>query len=344
VIDVRPGVSFVVPVRNGERWLDQVLGAIQAQDDGRPFEILTIDDGGTDGSTAILQRHAAAGRVRVLDGPHRGAAAAVNLGVREAQHPIICQVDQDVVVGPGWMTALARALEDPAVAGAQGYYATPADTTLWARVMGLDLEHRYSNIRGAQVDHICTGNSAYRRASLEKVGLFDETLGYGYDNDMSYRLLAAGYRLVFCRDARSVHHWRDDLRSYLVQQYGVGYGRLDVVSRHRHRVGGDDVSGPLMILHAPAMLGALASLTAAGLLGLAGARWRPAAACGAGLLGLIGAERLVAGVHAAIRFRTPAAMAFVPVHLLRDAAWAAALAVWSMRRARRRASRPSDSM
>jgi glycosyltransferase involved in cell wall biosynthesis len=344
VIDARPGVSFVVPVRNGERWLDRVLGAIQAQDDGRPFEVLAIDDGSTDGSASILRGHAAAGPVRVLDGPRRGAAAAINLGIRQARHPIICQVDQDVLVGPGWMTRLARALEAPAVAGAQGYYVTPRDSTIWARVMGLDLEYRYSLIRGTRVDHICTGNSAYRRESLQEVGLFDETLGYGYDNDMSYRLAAAGYRLVFCRDARSVHLWRDDLPSYLVQQYGVGYGRLDLVARHRRRVGGDDVSGPLMILHAPAMLGAIASLTAAGLLGLAGARWRPAAACGAGLLALLGVERLVAGMHAAIRFRAPAALGFVPVHLLRDAAWVAALTVWSIRRARRRPSRPSDSM
>ena len=344
VTDPRPGVSFVVPVRNGGRWLDEVLGAIRAQDDGRPFEVVAIEDGSTDGSAAILRRHAAMGLLRVLDGPRLGAASAINLGIRQARHPVICQVDQDVVLAPGWMATLARALEDPVVGGAQGYYATPDDATLWARAMGLDLEHRYSRIQGTFVDHVCTGNSAYRRAALEKVGLFDETLGYGYDNDMSYRLLAAGYRLVFCRDARSIHRWRNELSSYLVQQYGVGYGRLDVVWKHRRRVGGDDVSGPLMILHAPAMLGALTSFAAAGVLGLTGGRWRPAMALGVGLLALIGGERLVAGAHAAIRFRAPAALAFAPVHLLRDAAWVAAIVSWSIRRARRRPSRPSDSM
>ena len=63
------------------------------------------------------------------------------------------------------------------------------------------------------------GNSVYRASALYQVGLFDESLGYGYDNDMSYRLAAAGYRLVLCRRARSVHRWREGIRGYLVQQY-----------------------------------------------------------------------------------------------------------------------------
>jgi hypothetical protein len=344
VRDARPGVSFVVPVHNGERWLDAVLAAIARQDDGRPFEVLAVDDGSTDGSAGILARHAAAGRIRVVPGPKRGAAAAINAGIREAGHPIVCQVDQDVILEAGWMATLARALEDPGIAGAQGYYTTPADASLWGRVMGLDLEDRYSRIRGDDIDHICTGNSAYRRESLVKVGLFDESLGYGYDNDMSYRLTAAGYRLVFCRQARSIHRWRDELVPYLRQQYGVGYGRLDLVSKHRTRVGGDDVSGPLMILHVPAMLGVAAAAAAACVLGVTGRRWQPAATCGAALLGLLGAERLVAGARAAIRFSALEALAFPPVHLLRDAAWVAALTVWSARRVRRRPSRPSDSM
>ena len=68
-----------------------------------------------------------------------------------------------------------------------------------------------------------------------------------------------GYRLAFCRDAISVHRWREGLRRYLRQQFGVGYGRLDLVARHPRRIDGDDVSGTMMMLHGPAMLFALAA-------------------------------------------------------------------------------------
>ena len=338
------GVSFVVPVRNGETWLEDVLSAIRAQDDGRPFEVLAVEDGSTDGSVGILDRWAASGAVRVVDGPRRGAAAAINAGIRLAKHPIVCQVDQDVILRPGWMRSLTAAVSADGVGAAQGYYLTPDDASVWARAMGLDLEQRYGRIRGSVVDHVCTGNSVYRADALRAVSLFDETLGYGYDNDMSYRLAAAGYRLVFCREAQSVHRWRETMWAYLTQQYGVGYGRLDLVAKHRGRARGDDVSGLRMILHAPAMLCALAALSLAGLLAVFGAPWRAAALVGGGLLAVLALDRLAAGAEMLIERGEAVGLAFVPIHLLRDVAWALALVVWTARRLRGRGTRPSDSM
>ena len=338
----RAGVSFVVPVKNGARWLDMVLEAILAQADGRPMEVLVVDDQSTDDSARIVERYVAARRAVGLEGPGRGAAAAVNLGLRHACHPIICQVDQDVVVGPGWMVRLTEALEPPDVAAAQGYYATPARSTLWARAMGLDLEWRYARIRGHHVDHVCTGNTAYRAEALRDVGLFDERLGYGYDNDMSYRLVAAGYRLAFCREARSVHHWRDTGHAYLRQQYGLAYGRFDLIRKHPRRLFGDDVSGPNMMLHVLATLAAVVGGAGAVLAGLAGASPGRLVAAPAGLLGLLAVERLWAGARAARRFRDPRALAFLPVHFLRDFAWAGALVVWLAQRPLARAGRASS--
>ncbi len=102
------GVSFVMPVYNGRRWLRDALDAIDAQRDGRPFEIIVVDDGSRDGSRRILEDAVRAGRVTLIDGPGRGIAAAINAGVREARYPIICQVDQDVILAPGWLAAPAR--------------------------------------------------------------------------------------------------------------------------------------------------------------------------------------------------------------------------------------------
>jgi hypothetical protein len=176
------------------------------------------------------------------------------------------------------------------------------------------------------------------------VGLFDEGFGYGYDNDMSYRLRAAGYRLVFCPAARSTHRWRESGSGYLAQQFGVGYGRLDLIAKHPGRVRGDDVSRTGMILHALGMTGAVLGLGGAGAAALAGASPAPWALPALAVVGALGLERVVAGCRAARRFRDPAALAFAPVHLLRDLAWVAALAVWTGHRLARRPRRPIHSM
>ena len=131
----KAGVSFVVPVYNGTHTLEATLASILEQDDGRPFEVLIVDDASSDDSLAVARRFSADPRVRVLRGRGAGAAAAINLGIREAGYPFVCQVDQDVVVHAGWLAVLLEALvSDGGIAAAQGVYVTDPDDGWWARV------------------------------------------------------------------------------------------------------------------------------------------------------------------------------------------------------------------
>ncbi|MGB2717611.1 MAG: glycosyltransferase [Vicinamibacterales bacterium] len=338
------GVSFVVPVHNGRRALPRVLAAIESQRDGRPFEIIMVDDGSSDGSGRWLAEQAAGGRLRVVPGPRRGAAAAVNSGIREARYPIICQVDQDVILEPGWMKELLAVLEDPDVAAAQGHYLAGPDAGFWGRLTGRDLEWRYARMQPPFTDHVCTGNSAYRSNALHSVGCLDESLGYGYDNDLSYRLTASGYRLAFCPDARSIHLWREGIGGYLRQQFGVGYGRLDLVWKHPWRAGGDTVSDAVMMAHAPVMLAALGCICASGAAPLMRLSSAVPLATALALLSMLAAERTVAGLRAWKRCGDPIALAFPLAHLVRDVAWAGAISMWCLRRATGRSSLPAHSM
>jgi hypothetical protein len=334
------GVTVVVPVRNGEQWLAAVLDAILAQRGRRPFELIVIDDGSEDGTRALLDARYMSPDVRVIDGPSRGAAAAINAGVRLARFPFVAQIDQDVIIEPGWLETLLDAMTDEDIGAAQGYYRTDPQAPFIARMMGLDLEQRYAAIDGPETDHVCTGNAVYRASALHAVGLFDENLGYGYDNDMSYRLAHCGYRLLFCRRAHSRHHWRSGLVSYLVQQYGFGYGRVDLVAQHRGRFGGDAVSPLDMMLHPLLMLAALCAL-AVGV--LSGRIVAASFVAGLTVSGLV-FERLIAGCRAAVAHRDAAALAFPVLHTARDVAWVVAIVVWCTRWVVSTPTRPAFSM
>jgi hypothetical protein len=208
----------------------------------------------------------------------------------------------------------------------------------------MDLEQRYARLAGGATDHVCTGNVLWRRHAVMAAGLLDETLGYGYDNDLSYRMTAAGFGLRICPGARSLHRWRDGLWSYLRQQYGFGYGRLDLVWRHRTRLCGDAVSPAPMMAHPLVMAGAVALLGAAGAASLAGGRAGLLAGASLALVAALAVERAAAGVRALRQWRDPAALLFPPVHLLRDLAWVCAAACWCARRLARRRPQPSHSM
>lgn len=344
--DADGGVSVVVPIRNGAASVRQALESVfaDAEATGRPFEVIAIDDGSTDGSERLLAAMADTQPLRVLAGYGRGAAAALNLGLAAARYPFIAQVDQDVVLHRGWLSRLLAELRDPRVAAAQGQYIPVRGARLASRVMALDLAWRYAGITGCDIDHVCTGNSLYRRSALAGIGGFDESLGYGYDNDASYRLRAAGHRLVFCREATSEHRWRDGLAGYCAQQYGLGYGRLDVVARHPRRVTGDDVSPAAMMAHPALMAAAVGLATIAGLATVAGGSGTPLAVVAAAIVAALAIERLVAGVRAALRFSDPAALLFPVFHLIRDVVWVQAAGVWALRHQRGRPTQPGHSM
>ena len=339
------GVSVVVPVKNGGATVARAIERIEAQADGRPFEILVVDDRSGDNGATWLAEAARAGRLRLLAGAGHGASAAMNLGVAAARHPIVCQVDQDVEVGYGWLRRLVARLDaDPRLGAVQGHYVPDPDAPLLARVMALDLDQRYRALPSGETTHVCTGNAAYRTAALCQVGCFDETLGYGNDNDMSYRLRAAGWRLAHCSAAGSVHRWRDGVRGYWRQQYGFGYGRLDVVARHPSQVLGDSVSPALMMAHPAVMALALLAGAAAAALGALGLAWRwPAWSAGLALTSLV-VERAAAGGRAFVASGDRAALFFPVVHMLRDLAWVSAGAVWLLRRLAGGSSRPFHSM
>jgi cellulose synthase/poly-beta-1,6-N-acetylglucosamine synthase-like glycosyltransferase len=336
-------VSVVVPVRNGARWLDEVLRAVVAECVDLPHEVIVVDDGSEDASRAIAA--AWAGRqVRVIDGPRRGASAAVNAGVRASRFPFIAQVDQDVVVRAGWLSALLDAVAEPDTAAAQGWYVRDPQAPLLARVMALDLEQRYGSIESGRTDHVCTGNVVWRRAAFDSVGGLDETLGYGYDNDLSYRLVRSGWRLAICDGARSYHRWRDDWAGYLAQQYGFGYGRLDLLTRHPRRVAGDRVSPGAMMAHPLLLSAALVFLVISTIAAASGAAAVPWAVVAALLVASLAFERTIAGLRAYGRSRDRAALMFPVAHLARDMAWVAAIGIWLIRRARGATVEPGQSM
>ncbi|MGH2803374.1 MAG: glycosyltransferase family 2 protein, partial [Thermoleophilaceae bacterium] len=100
-----PVVSVVVPTRGRAAYLEVTLDSLLAQRTEVPHEILVVDDGAADDTRGVA---AARPRVRYVahDGK-RGLNVARNTGVRESRAPLVAFVDDDVLVPPGWLDALA---------------------------------------------------------------------------------------------------------------------------------------------------------------------------------------------------------------------------------------------
>lgn len=94
-------VSIVVPVCNVERYLDQCLSSIERQTFGN-LEVLCINDGSRDGSSAIAHAHAERdARISVVDKPNEGYGATCNLGLDLATGDYVAIVEPDDYLEPG---------------------------------------------------------------------------------------------------------------------------------------------------------------------------------------------------------------------------------------------------
>jgi len=92
-----PSVSVIVPCFNSARTLEETLDSIFTQT-FPPFEVIVVNDGSTDQSTALLQRYTASSPercIRVLEQKNRGVSAARNAGVNIAQGDLVCFLDAD---------------------------------------------------------------------------------------------------------------------------------------------------------------------------------------------------------------------------------------------------------
>lgn len=90
-----PSVSVIVPVYNGERFIEECLRSISGQrlDD---VEIIVVDDGSTDGTAAICREYVAKEpRARFIQKENAGVSAARNSGLDLAKGRYIAFVDAD---------------------------------------------------------------------------------------------------------------------------------------------------------------------------------------------------------------------------------------------------------
>jgi GT2 family glycosyltransferase len=204
---------------NGARTLERCLAEIERLD-YPDYEVIVVDDGSTDGTTAIAERHAC----WLISTENRGLASARNTALHAANGEIVAYLDDDAHPDPHWLRHLVAAIDRDGYAGVGGPNVPPADDGAVARCVaeapGGPIHVLLSD---REAEHLPGCNMAFRRESLERVGGFDPQFRVaGDDVDICWRLRDAGHRLGFSPSAVVWHARRASVRAYLRQQRGYG--------------------------------------------------------------------------------------------------------------------------
>jgi glycosyltransferase involved in cell wall biosynthesis len=103
-----PPASVIIPCYNCERYLEETIQSVKEQTYPE-VELVLVDDGSTDGTRAIIERHADEAVCHF--GPNRGASAARTTGTELASGAYIQYLDADDRLRPDALEQRVAALE-----------------------------------------------------------------------------------------------------------------------------------------------------------------------------------------------------------------------------------------
>jgi GT2 family glycosyltransferase/peptidoglycan/xylan/chitin deacetylase (PgdA/CDA1 family) len=233
--------SVVVPTYQRRETVARSVSSL-ANQSFRDFEVIVAVDGSTDGTAAALRDLDLPFPLQVLEQENAGRAAAVNAGARAAEGEVLFFLDDDMSADPDLLAEHERSQREGA-AVVMGHLpldpGSPRNLLSWG--VGSWAETRCARLTepGAEIGiaDLLTGQISIHRDAYEAVGGFDvsftrEGLFGGEDLDLGYRLLKAGYRVVFNPQAISYQYYDVDAGDYLKRARETGRSDRELVAKH----------------------------------------------------------------------------------------------------------------
>jgi GT2 family glycosyltransferase len=232
-----PKCSVVIPSCNEGQLLAMTVASVLADSAYPNLEVVVVDDGSTDASTAPLVTD---DRVRLLRGERLGLSRARNWGAEEATGDVLVFLDAHCRVSVGWLNELVGALAAPDVA-----LVGPAFCSLESddrRGCGMtwvndQLDTAWFELTEPkepfEVPLLPGGCQAFRAETFAQLGRYDEGMTrWGFEDiEISVRAWLLGYRILGVPGALVAHHFREQ-RVFEVTQEGVLYNYLRLLYLH----------------------------------------------------------------------------------------------------------------
>jgi O-antigen biosynthesis protein len=202
-------VSAVIPIKDGERYLGELLAALAREG---VDEVLVIDSGSRDRSLEIAR--AANVELLEIEPGEFGHGRTRNLGAERTSGELICFLTQDATPCPGWLDAYREAFVlDKRVGAAYGPHLPRPDTS---PMIARELTEFFAGFApngaaagpiiqrpGNDPSFLSNVNACYARACWEEIRFRD--IAYSEDQAFGADLLTAGWMKAYHPGAAVLH-------------------------------------------------------------------------------------------------------------------------------------------
>ena len=254
-----PKVSVIVPCYNEQSTIRLLLEALRKQTYPRTEMEVVIADGlstdGTRDSIAKFQKDFPDLYVRVVENSKRIIPAGANRAIEAAQGEIIIRLDGHSTPYPDYIEKSVRAHEEGRGANVGGVWEIRPGANTWiahsiavaaAHPLGVgDALYRHAK-QAAEVDTVPFGS--FRRALIEQVGFFDETLLTNEDYEFNVRVRKWGGKIWLDPSIRSVYFARSTLMELIRQYWRYGFWKWRMLRRYPDTLRWRQALPPLFVL------------------------------------------------------------------------------------------------
>ena len=236
----RPSVTIIVACRNESRHIRTFLGSLSQQDmEGLDWEIVIADGMSDDGTRELLEEYSVRHpQLRIIDNPGRIVSTGLNAAILAAQGEIVIRMDGHTEYAANYVLECVKALQQTGADEVGGPARTRAERPL-ARAIAAGYHSRFST-GGARfhdpgyegyVDTVPYG--CWRKSTLERLGLFDESLVRNQDDELNLRLTRSGGRIWQSPAMVAWYRPRATLSTLFQQYFQYGFWKVQVIRKHK---------------------------------------------------------------------------------------------------------------
>jgi GT2 family glycosyltransferase len=228
-----PKLTALVVSHNRADHLRQCLASLERSENRDSLDVLVVDNGSSDGSTAIESEFPKARFVRLPK--NFGLTKALNIGVRASECDYICLMHEDTEVFPDTLPALLAAMESQTDSGGVCPLLVTPEGRPAPQLGALppDWVYRPAEVRSEPypVEYPRAAVLLVRSYFLKAQGKIDEGYGqFGSDAELSFQIRRAGKKILLLPGVRAVHYGRSEESALLQADRQIG--RAVFIGKH----------------------------------------------------------------------------------------------------------------
>jgi glycosyltransferase involved in cell wall biosynthesis len=254
-----PKVSVIVPCYNEQSTIRLLLDALHQQTYPRANMEVIVSDGMSQDRTreaiAAFQKDFPDLEVRLVDNPLRNIPSGVNRGIEASHGDLIVRFDGHAKPYPDYVENCVKAHGEGRGANVGGVWEIRPGSDTWiaksiavaaAHPLGVgDALYRHTK-QAAEVDTVPFGS--FRRALIEKIGFFDESLLTNEDYEFNARVRKSGGKIWLDPSIRSVYFARATLLELIRQYWRYGFWKWRMLRRYPDTLRWRQALPPLFVL------------------------------------------------------------------------------------------------